>query len=180
MVSAVFLGLFFAMQSGTLDSLVYDTVLEETGDSESFERTIGRLPARRERRHWSRARSAAACIAQFLPLQVTYFLTAPLLLAAARSCSLVPGTPAAQGGRSRSRSRSQLGVDLPHHPAAGGGLRLVIVLTVVGALLVQGMLEFGPLWLVAFAVPAVPVRPALGGPHRARSAWVGCSARRRG
>jgi hypothetical protein len=33
-------------------------------------------------------------------------------------------------------------------------------LIVVGALLMQGMLEFGPLWLVALAVPAF-----LYGPH---------------
>jgi MFS family permease len=31
MVSAAFLGVFFALQSGTLESVVYDTVLEETG-----------------------------------------------------------------------------------------------------------------------------------------------------
>jgi hypothetical protein len=34
---------FFAMQSGTLESITYDTVLEETGDSTAFERTIGRV-----------------------------------------------------------------------------------------------------------------------------------------
>ena len=33
-VSALFLGVFFAMYSGTLDSVVYDTVLEETGDGQ--------------------------------------------------------------------------------------------------------------------------------------------------
>jgi hypothetical protein len=43
MISAVFLGVFFALQSGTLESVVYDTVLEETGDSEAFEQTIGRV-----------------------------------------------------------------------------------------------------------------------------------------
>jgi hypothetical protein len=43
MISAAFLGVFFALQSGTLESVVYDTVLEETGDSEAFELTIGRV-----------------------------------------------------------------------------------------------------------------------------------------
>jgi hypothetical protein len=43
MVAAVFLGLFFARQSGTIEPIVYDTVLEEIGDSESFEATIARL-----------------------------------------------------------------------------------------------------------------------------------------
>src|SRR5688500_17980864 len=39
-ISAVFLGMFFALQSGTLESVVYDTVLEETGDR-SEERRVG-------------------------------------------------------------------------------------------------------------------------------------------
>jgi hypothetical protein len=47
-----------------------------------------------------------------------------------------------------------------------GRLRLVIAVTVAGALLMQGMLEFGPLWLVALAVPAF-----LYGPH-----WAGLTA----
>jgi hypothetical protein len=40
---ALFLGVFFAMQSGTLDSMVYDTVVEETADSGLFESTILRV-----------------------------------------------------------------------------------------------------------------------------------------
>ena len=43
MVSAGFLGVFFALQSGTLEPVVYDTVLEETGGSDAFEKTIGRV-----------------------------------------------------------------------------------------------------------------------------------------
>src|SRR5215213_11707449 len=42
---AMVLGIYFAMYSGTLDSMVYDTVLAETGDSERFERMIGRARA---------------------------------------------------------------------------------------------------------------------------------------
>jgi hypothetical protein len=43
LVSAGFLGAFFALQSGTLESVVYDPVLEETGGSDGFEKTIGRV-----------------------------------------------------------------------------------------------------------------------------------------
>jgi MFS family permease len=43
MVAALFLGIFFAMQSGTFESMVYDTLLEETGLSDDFERVIGRV-----------------------------------------------------------------------------------------------------------------------------------------
>ena len=42
-VSALVLGVYFAMYSGTMDAVVYDTVLEETGDSDAFERRIGRV-----------------------------------------------------------------------------------------------------------------------------------------
>ena len=51
-VAAAFLGVFFALQSGTLESIVYDTVLEETGDSEAFERTMGRYGLSKARRWW--------------------------------------------------------------------------------------------------------------------------------
>ena len=37
LVAAVLLGVYFAMQSGTLDAIVYDAVLEETGSSDTFE-----------------------------------------------------------------------------------------------------------------------------------------------
>lgn len=50
LVSALFLGVFFAMQSGTADSIVYDAVVEETGNSDAFERVLGRLRGVAERR----------------------------------------------------------------------------------------------------------------------------------
>jgi MFS family permease len=43
MLSAVVLGVYFAMYSGTMESVVYDTVLEETGDGAGFERQFGRI-----------------------------------------------------------------------------------------------------------------------------------------
>ena len=42
-LSALMLGVIFAMRSGTMDSIVYDTVLEETGHSDEFEHSIGRV-----------------------------------------------------------------------------------------------------------------------------------------
>ncbi len=43
LVAALLLGVYFAMQSGTLDAIVYDTVLEEDGNSERFESLLGRV-----------------------------------------------------------------------------------------------------------------------------------------
>ncbi len=42
-VAALVLGIYFAMYSGTLEAIVYDTVLEETGESAIYEQQIGRI-----------------------------------------------------------------------------------------------------------------------------------------
>jgi MFS family permease len=166
LVSAGFLGLFFAMQSGTVDSVVYDTVLEETGDSEAFEVTIGRLRLVESGALVASA-LAGGVLAEATSLRMTYFLTVPFLLGAClallafREPRLHEAGELQEPGSLRDQVRATYRVIVQP-----GRLRLVIAVTVVGSLLMQGMLEFGPLWLVAFAVPAV-----LYGPH-----WAGLTA----
>ena len=53
------LGVYFAMYSGTMDAIVYDTVLEETGGSDGFERRSAGCGSSRASRWW-RARWPAA------------------------------------------------------------------------------------------------------------------------
>ena len=159
-ISAVFLGVFFALQSGTLESVVYDTVLEETGDSESFERTIGRLRLV-ESIGLVTSALAGGLIAEVAPLRLTYFATAPLLLISA-GLLLRFREPQLHKAEEREPLRAQIGATY-RTILAGGEMRAIVALTVAGALLMQGMLEFGPLWLVALAVP-----PFLFGPH-----WAG-------
>ncbi len=160
MVSAAFLGVFFALQSGTFESIVYDTVLEETGDSEAFEATIGRVRVIESVALVASA-LAGGLIAQVAPLQSTYFLTVPplvigfLLLLRFRE-------PRLHKSEDQETLRGQIAATY-RTILSGGQLRLVVLLTIAGSLLMQGMLEFGPLWLVALAVP-----PFLFGPH-----WAG-------
>jgi predicted MFS family arabinose efflux permease len=160
MVSAVFLGVFFALQSGTLESIVYDTVLEETGDSKGFESTIGRVRLI-ESVGLVTSALAGGLIAQVAPLQVTYFLTVPLLIVSALLLLLFR-EPRLHKTDEPEPLRAQIGATY-RTILTGGHLRLVILLTIAGSLLMQGMLEFGPLWLVALLVP-----PFLYGPH-----WAG-------
>jgi MFS family permease len=163
LVSAVFLGVFFALQSGTLESVVYDTVLEETGDSDAFERTIGRVRLVESLALVGSA-LAGGLIAQFAPLRATYFLTAPLLILSAVMLFLFR-----EPRLHKSEQEESLGQQIRQTYRtilSGGHIRLVVLLTVAGSLLMQGMLEFGPLWLVAFLVP-----PFLYGPH-----WAGLTA----
>ena len=42
-VSALVLAVYFAMYSGSLEAVVYDTLVEETGASDEFERRMGRV-----------------------------------------------------------------------------------------------------------------------------------------
>ena len=86
---ALVLGVYFAFYSGTLDSVVYDTVLEETGDGAGFERRIGRV----------RAVEAVALVASallggwlagLLEPRVTYFLTVPFAARLDRRVRAVP------------------------------------------------------------------------------------------
>jgi MFS family permease len=58
-VAAMLLGAYFALNSGTVDSIVYDVVLEETGSSDVYETWIGRSGWSRAARSW-RALSRAA------------------------------------------------------------------------------------------------------------------------
>lgn len=162
-IAAVFLGVYFALQSGTLESVVYDTVLEETGDSEVFERTIGQV---RFVESIALVTSALAggLIAQFAPLRATYFLTAPLLVLSALML-LRFREPQLHKSEETEPLREQIRATY-RTLLGGGGLRAIVALTVVGALLMQGMLEFGPLWLVALLVP-----PFLFGPH-----WAGLTS----
>lgn len=162
-VAALFLGVFFAMQSGTVESIAYDTVLEETGDSDEFERTIGRI-----RFVESGALVLGALVggglAELVPLRATYFMTAPLIALA---------MVALLGFREPRLHLAEDVEPLRRQAAATyrallerGAVRPVVGLMVLAALLLQMMLEFGPLWLVALAAPAV-----LYGPH-----WAGLMA----
>jgi MFS family permease len=163
MVAAGFLGVFFALQSGTLESVVYDTVLEETGGSDGFEQTIGRVRLVESVALVTSALAGGA-IAAGVSLRATYFLTAPLL---AGSCLALLWfrEPRLHQAEERESLRRQL-ASTYRTILAPGRLRAVVALTVAGSVLMQGMLEFGPLWLVALAVPAF-----LYGPH-----WAGLTA----
>jgi MFS family permease len=160
LVSAVMLGVFFAMQSGTLDSIIYDTVLEETGDSEGFEATVGRL-----RLLESAALVTSALlggwIAELTSPRATYFLTVPIVALAipllARLREPVLHKPE-ESIPLRTQIRTTYRTIL-----ARGSLLPVIVAMVLSSLLLQALLEFGPLWMVALAAPTV-----LFGPH-----WAG-------
>jgi predicted MFS family arabinose efflux permease len=159
-VAAVLLGIFFAMQSGTVDSIIYDTVVEELGDSNGFEATIGRL------RMWESAALvtsslAGAGLATVTSTRLTYFLTIPFGVVSVRAL-LAFREPRLHEAADSATLRSQIA--LTYRTILGRGRLLPIIATMVlTSLLLQALLEFGPLWMVALAAPAI-----LYGPH-----WAG-------
>jgi MFS family permease len=163
MVAAIFLGIFFAMQSGTIESIVYDTLLEEVGSTDDFERLIGRVRLTESIALVASA-LAGGIIAEFISLRTTYFLTVPLLAAAGFALYFFR-EPRLHKAEASEPLRRQIATTY-RTLLQRGRLRALITLTVTGALLMQGMLEFGPLWLVALAIPAFWY-----GPH-----WAGLTS----
>lgn len=157
LVAALILGVYFAMQSGTFDAIVYDTVLEETGDSQGFESVLGRLRMIESGSLVLGALGGGALAAATAP-RVTYFLTLPFLLVST-ACLLAFREPRLhQAGEARS---------LRHHVTVTFGVirrdrRLlpVVALLVLTSILTQAVFEFGPLWLVDAKAGAGAFGPA--------------------
>jgi MFS family permease len=143
--AALLLGVFFAMQSGTADAIVYDTLLEERGTSEGFEPLLGRVRVL-ESASLVLGAFGGGALAELTSPRVTYAATLPFLvistmfLVAFREPHL--------------HERSDAGSPREHIAAAITVLRRdrrvwpVVGMLVLTAMLTQAIYEFGPLWLV--------------------------------
>ena len=162
-IAALFLGVFFALQSGTFESIAYDTVLEETGDSTVFERTIGRIRFV-ESAGLVVSALAGGVLAEVVPLRATYFMTVPYRRRRGPRAATFrePRLHRAEGSEPLRRQIAATYQALLDAARCAPSSRL-LVLT---AVLLQAMLEFGPLWMVALAASA-----GLYGPH-----WAGLMA----
>jgi predicted MFS family arabinose efflux permease len=152
------LGLYFAMYSGTVDAMVYDTIIEETGDSAGFERRIGRVRFV-ESVALVASSLAGGAIASLLDPRATYFLTVPFALASI-ACYLRFREPTLHRAAEHTPLRKHLATTFR---AAHRQLLPIIALAMLTALLTQAIFEFGPLWLVALGVPAVRYGPYWAG-----------------
>ncbi|WP_344147067.1 MFS transporter [Kribbella yunnanensis] len=155
-VAALILGIYFAMYSGTVEAVVYDVVLEETGDSAEYERQIGRV-----RLIESIALVGSALvggwIASALSARATYVLTLPFA-----ALYLIVLTrfrePTLHRAEERITLRTHLAVTY-HAITDRGRLVPIAAATLMAAMILQAMFEFGPLWLVALKTSAVYYGP---------------------
>ena len=155
-VSAMLLGVYFALQSGTVDAIVYDTLVGEVGNGDGFEKQYGRIQALSSAALTASA-LAGGVIAAVVSARFTYLLTIPV--AVAGLIMLI---------RFREPTLHRLGQPprLREHLAAtwrtvtrGRDVASIAVTMMLCAALTQMVFEFGPLWLVAAAVPTVVFGP---------------------
>jgi hypothetical protein len=155
--AAMILGVYFALSSGTVDSIVYDVVMEETGSSDQYEIWIGRVHMV-ESAILVLSALGGGLIAGWLSARLTYFATIPFVAASAVAF-LRFAEPRLHRAAEPIALRSQLAVTYRTMVRAPGVGR-VMLLSALTAMLSQAVFEFGPLWLVALAAPA-----ALFGPY---------------
>jgi hypothetical protein len=139
---------------------VYDTVLEEIGDSDDFQRHIGRVQAV-EAVALVASALAGGWIAGLLDPRVTYFLTVPFALASIAGYARFR-EPRLHRSAEPVALRRHLGLTVR---AVTRRRRLLpfVTLGVLAAVISQLVFEFGPLWLVALAVPAAAYGPYWAG-----------------
>lgn len=154
--AAMLLGVYFAANSGTVDSIVYDTVLEETGTSLLYERWIGRV---RMVDAGALAASALAggVLAGLTSTRFTYFATLPFV-ACSVLCFLKFREPRLHRAAERTRLREHVTLTL-RAMVGDARVRRVALLIALTALLSQAVFEFGPLWLVSLHAPAAAYGP---------------------
>jgi MFS family permease len=145
-VSALILGVYFAFSSGTADAILYDTVLEETGDSESFERQLGHVRLVTSGAFVASS-LAGGVMASLVGNRVTYLISVPVI-----ALSLIPllvfDEPRLNKVQEPSSLRRHLSLTVRAVIQRGQVLRIVVV-AVLLSVVTQAVVEFGPLWLVS-------------------------------
>jgi MFS family permease len=155
-IAAMVLGIYFAFSSGTVDSVVYDTVLEETGSNELYETWIGRVRAV-ESAAFVLSSLAGGVLAQYTSTRFTYFATIPLVGLAIIGF-LRFHEPRLHQAAERVTLRSHVALTFRTMITSRAVLRVLFLVAAAG-LLTQAVFEFGPLWLVELAAPAVLYGP---------------------
>jgi len=155
--SALVLAVYFAMYSGTMDAIVYDTVLEEIGASELFEQRIGRVRVVESVALVAGALTGGV-VAEVSSPRFAYFLTVPFALVSVLVL-LRFREPLLHKAQEAVSLRAQVGTTF-NAIARSRRLTPIVVLALLTALLLQSIFEFGPLWLVAH-----DAAPGLYGPY---------------
>ena len=161
MLSAICLGVFIAMHSGTVDSIIYDTLIEEGVDTAVFDRLLGRLGMLSSATLVGSSLVGGWLASVWSPRHV-YVATLPFVALSLVCLGFVrephlhrESAPGEQGRRSvRAQARHTFSTILGHRD-----VRALAMLMALSGLLVQMIIEFGPLWLVQLRSGAASYGP---------------------
>lgn len=155
-LAAMILGVYFAMNSGTVDSVVYDVVMEETGSSALYETWIGRVRMV-ESGAFVVSALVGGVLAEWTSARFTYFASVPFV-ALAVLAFLRFDEPRLHRSTEPVSLRSHIALTFRTMTRQREVVRVMLLAALV-ALVSQMVFEFGPLWLVALAAPAVLYGP---------------------
>ncbi len=150
LVSTLFFGVEVALVSGTYESILYDTLLEHTGQSREFEQRLGQLKLLSSLALLIGA-LAGGLVATLLSPRLAYFATIPLV-AMSLGALLTFQEPHLHHSKGRTSLSSHVRAISQTLFQRGKTLRIVTVLLAT-SLLLSVIFEFGPLWQLALAVP---------------------------
>jgi len=150
LVSTLFFGVEVALVSGTYESILYDTLLEETGHSRAFEKRLSQLKLLSSLALLIGA-LAGGLVATLLSPRLAYFATIPLV-AMSLGALLTFQEPHLHHSERRTSLVRHLRAISQTLFQRGKTLRIVTVLLAT-SLLLSVIFEFGPLWQLALAAP---------------------------
>lgn len=151
-ISSIFWGIYAALYSGTYDSVIYDTTIEEYGDSKKFGYYLGRLKAV-EGVSFVVGALSGGFIAGALGMRETYILSLPFILIAFFFLLRFrePQLHKAEVSEPVFRHIRQTFAAVLKAPI----LLPVVIATVGFGVLQETVFEFGQLWFIAVAAPLV-------------------------
>lgn len=155
-ISAIIWAVFFALFSGTCDSIIYDTMLEEKVPTKHFDYYLGRV------RVMISAASVVGSltggiVAQFMGLRWAYWLTIPLVLVSLIALWKLR-EPQLHKSPVSAPLRKHLRETLHSVLQRGRLLRIVITLSLISAL-IYTVTEFNQLWSIALLAPIILYGP---------------------
>lgn len=150
--SAIFWGAFFAMYSGTYESVVYDSLLEESGNAKEYEKYYGRI-AVVDSVALVISSLAGGVVAELFGLRAVYYASIPLILisilALLRFKEPKLHKVSTDAGL-KEHVKQTFGAVAKQHK-----LRPVLAVLLLNGTVSYILFELSQLWLIALAVPIV-------------------------
>src|SRR3989440_10000344 len=150
LVSTLFFGVEVALVSGTYESILYDTLLEQTGQSHAFEKRLGQVKLLNSLALIISSLTGGL-VATVLSPRLAYFATIPLV-AISLGALLTFKEPHLHHSEGRTSLKSHLLAISQTIFQPGKTLRIITVLLAT-SLLLSVIFEFGPLWQLALVAP---------------------------